>query len=147
MKLLTNEENIWSFLGDHHVLTLSTHSNSELWSAILFYVYNAENQSIFIMTPKETRHGEMMINNAKVSGTISDQVTDITQITGLQFSADVKILAGKAEAGARALYEKYFPVDENYKQLMWEIIFTEVKLIDHPAVYGAECFWNRELVR
>jgi len=147
MKLLTNEENICSFLADHHVLTISTQSASELWSAILFYVYDTKSQSIYIMTPLETRHGEMMIGNPKVSGTISDQVTDITQITGLQFSADVKILVEQAEISARALYEKFFPVDENYKQSMWEVTIKEAKLIDHPAVYGTRCFWDNELVK
>jgi len=147
MNPLADEAKIWLFLADHHVLTLSTQSAFELWSASLFYVCDEQHKCIYVMTSKNSRHGKMMAERSAVSGTISDQVTDLSQLKGLQFSAEVSELAGKEEQLALGLYQKYFPVAEDFQQPVWKISFNELKLTDHSAGFDISYIWTRQLTQ
>lgn len=147
MEQLADGAKIWLFLADHYVLNLTTQSAFELWSASLFYVSDAQNECIYIMTPLNTRHGKMMSDHPKVSGTVSDQTTDLSQAKGLQFSGAVQELGGAEEAHAMALYQKFFPVAEDFKQPVWKISFNELKLTDYSIDFGANYEWSSALAQ
>ena len=93
------------------------------------------------MSDLTTRHGSMMLANNKVSGTITVPTEDISQIRGLQFAGEIKLLEGEEERVLR-LYEKRFPVAKTFSAPLWQINFTELKLTDNSAGFGTKYYWR-----
>ena len=132
---------IWDFLCTRHVLSISTYTKSTIWSASLFYITDTKNQCLYIMSAENTRHSQMFLNNPFVSGTISDQTIKISEIVGLQFSGQVFLLKDEEEIKARKLYELHFPIATQFRERIWKICFTELKLTDNTAGFGTKYNW------
>ena len=90
------------------------------------------------MSGENTRHSQMFLNNPFVSGTISDQTIKISEIVGLQFSGQVFLLNDEDEITARKLYELHFPIATQFRESIWKICFTELKLTDNTAGFGTK---------
>lgn len=136
------KDKIWPFIRSNYVLTICTQSADSLWAASLFYV--ADKERLYVMSDLTTRHGSMMLANNKVSGTIAVPVEDISQIRGLQFTGEIKLLEGEEEEKERVLrfYEKRFPVAKAFSAPLWQINFTELKLTDNSAGFGTKYYWQ-----
>ena len=93
------------------------------------------------MSAENTRHSQMFLNNPFVSGTISDQTMKISEIVGLQFSGQVFLLKDEEEIKARKLYELHFPIATQFRERIWKIFFTELKLTDNTAGFGTKYNW------
>lgn len=134
------KDKIWSFIRSNYVLTICAQSADGIWAASLFYV--ADKECLYVISDLTTRHGSMMLANNNVSGTIAVPVEDISQICGLQFAGQVKLLIGAEEEKALQLYENRFPVAKAFRAPVWQVNFTELKLTDNSAGFGTKYHWQ-----
>ncbi|UJF17545.1 hypothetical protein L0B53_01885 [Vibrio sp. SS-MA-C1-2] len=90
-------DSIVEFLNKEHILTLTAQFNDEVWPATCFYVFDQLNQSLIIMTSLSTQHGDMMVENPEIVGTISTYTKSISSIQGVQYRATAVMLDGEEE--------------------------------------------------
>lgn len=98
----------------------------------------------WIMTEPDTRHGELMVQNPQVAGTVNGQPRSVLLIKGVQYRGHVKQLEETTEQIARAAYQKRFPVSRKVSAPLWEIVLDEVKMTDNALGFGKKIAWQRE---
>lgn len=98
----------------------------------------------WIMTEPETRHGELIMKNPQVAGTVSGQPRSVLLIKGVQYRGRIKRLEEATEQIARAAYQKRFPVSRKVSAPLWEIVLDEVKMTDNALGFGKKIAWLRE---
>lgn len=135
---------ICAFLKKNHVLTLSTALNNESWCASCFYSFDDEEMTFFLMTELNTRHGKMMMENPKVSGTIAGQPKVVGKIQGLQFSGTARMMEGDLAGSARKIYLRRFPVAIISKAPLWAIEIDIAKFTDNRLGFGTKLHWSRK---
>ena len=79
------EKRIVDFIKKHHVLTLATKSENELWCANCFYAYLEEENSLVFTSDISTRHINEAIINPVVAGSIVLETSVVGKIQGIQF--------------------------------------------------------------
>jgi uncharacterized protein YhbP (UPF0306 family) len=136
---------ITRFLTRQHVLSLATASAGEVWCANCFYVFDVPEMLLYLMTEPDTRHGQMMASNPKVTGTIAYQTRTVTRIQGIQFRGEIHRLQGEAEAQARASYCQRFPVARRATAPVWRLALQEIKMTDNTLGFGEKRFWVRDM--
>lgn len=127
-----------------HVLTLCVGSNAELWCANCFYAYDEDEVAFYIMTESNTRHGEMMLDQPQVAGTINGQPKTVMLIKGVQFRGHVALLRGEEEVAARVRYTSRFPVARTLSSPIWRLRADELKMTDNTLGFGTKRFWRRD---
>lgn len=145
MTLNTTEEQqqIAHFLSKQHVLTLCAGNGLDMWCANCFYVFDAECMALWLMTETHTRHGELMLLNSRVVGTIAPKPKTIALIRGVQYRAEAVMLSGDEEQHARARYCKRFPIAKVMKAPVWQLSLQEVKMTDNTLGFGKKLHWTR----
>jgi len=98
----------------------------------------------WIMTEPETRHGELIMKNPQVAGTVNGQPRSVLLIKGVQYRGRIKRLEEATEQIARAAYQKRFPVSRKVSAPLWEIVLDEVKMTDNALGFGKKIAWLRE---
>ncbi|MBB1580321.1 YhbP family protein [Serratia sp. OS31] len=142
--IMTDEHQpIVHFLSKQHVLTLCAGNGMDMWCANCFYVFDAERMALWVMTETHTRHGELMLQNAGVVGTIAPKPKTIALIRGIQYRAQATMLNGEQEALARARYCKRFPIAKMMKAPVWQLDLQEVKMTDNTLGFGKKLHWAR----
>lgn len=143
MNTLEQQQLITHFIGKQHVLTLCAGNGLDMWCANCFYVFDAEQMALWLMTETHTRHGELMLQNARVAGTIAPKPKTIALIRGVQYRAEAVMLSGDEEALARARYCKRFPIAKVMKAPVWQLNLQEVKMTDNTLGFGKKLHWTR----
>lgn len=143
MNTTEEQQQIAHFLSKQHVLTLCAGNGMDMWCANCFYVFDAERMSLWIMTETHTRHGELMLQNSRVVGTIAPKPKTIALIRGVQYRAEAVMLSGDEERLARARYCKRFPVAKVMKAPVWQLSLQEVKMTDNTLGFGKKLHWTR----
>lgn len=100
--------------------------------------------AFWIMTEPDTRHGELMVKNQQVAGTVNGQPRTVLLIKGVQYRGRVRRLEEATEQIARAAYQKRFPVSRKVSAPLWEIELDEVKMTDNALGFGKKIAWQRE---
>ncbi|PIY03739.1 MAG: hypothetical protein COZ21_08460, partial [Bacteroidetes bacterium CG_4_10_14_3_um_filter_31_20] len=85
MENVKPEKRIVDFIKKHHVLTLATKSENELWCANCFYVYDEEENSLIFTSDIDTRHVSEALKNNFVAGSIVLETSVIGKTQGIQF--------------------------------------------------------------
>jgi uncharacterized protein YhbP (UPF0306 family) len=137
------QQQIAHFLSKQHVLTLCAGNGMDMWCANCFYVFDAERMALWLMTETHTRHGELMLQNSRVVGTIAPKPKTIALIRGVQYRAEAVMLSGDEERLARARYCKRFPVAKVMKAPVWQLSLQEVKMTDNTLGFGKKLHWTR----
>jgi len=130
------------YLEKQHVLAVC--GGTPVWCANCFYVFNAEKVVFWLMTEEKTRHGSQFLNDAQVAGTISGQPKSVMLIKGVQYAGSVRLLRDEEENKARRAYIKRFPVAAAAKAPIWEIVVSELKMVDNALGFGHKLSWRRE---
>ncbi|KFB87620.1 UNVERIFIED_ORG: hypothetical protein EOZ59_4239 [Serratia quinivorans] len=143
MKTTEEQQQIVHFLSKQHVLTLCAGNGMDMWCANCFYVLDAENMVLWLMTETHTRHGELMLKNSGVVGTIAPKPKTIALIRGVQYRAEAVMLSGDEEMRARARYCKRFPIAKMMKAPIWRLALQEVKMTDNTLGFGKKLHWAR----
>ncbi|RLM21402.1 hypothetical protein BIY29_13715 [Brenneria alni] len=131
------------YLKKLHVLTVCVGDNSDLWCASCFYTYDDRQVAFYLMTELHTRHGELMLRQPQVAGTVSGQPKSVMLIKGIQFRAQAVRLEGEDEQQARACYNARFPVARAAHAPIWRLQLIELKMTDNTLGFGKKRYWQR----
>jgi uncharacterized protein len=144
-------ERLLKFLRDHQVLTLAvTEPDGSPHAAALFYATDEELR-IYLVTDPETRHGQAMLANPSVAGTIQRDRQQWHEIRGVQFRGLCQQLGGAERSRAWEIYSARFPflqqpnatlTRELANTAMWRIDPTWIRLIDNQIGFGHKEEWS-----
>ncbi|QIW15314.1 hypothetical protein A4G20_02665 [Pasteurellaceae bacterium RH1A] len=138
---------IQDFLHKHHVVSLATYANHQVWAASCFYVFDEANQRLLIMTAKKTLHAQNMLANPEIAGTIAGQPKKFGEIAGLQFSALAECLEEPtARQAALDLYSAKHPIAKLAKFAsteIWALHLTKLKHTENKTVFSQKTVWER----
>ena len=137
------KEAIWQYILSNHVMSISAWEQEDSWSANLFYAADILQDGVYVMTSKLTHHGQLMQKNAVVSGTISEQTEDLTQLKGIQFLGIATILPGGLIQNALSVYQQRFPEAKERQETLWKIAFTRLKFTDNSLGFGTKMNWQQ----
>jgi uncharacterized protein YhbP (UPF0306 family) len=104
----TRRDEVLTYLGDHHVMTLATHGSLGPWAAAVFYV--SEGFDLTFLSSPHTRHAGDLAANSKAAAAIHEDYTDWQEIRGVQIEGLVRKLSGSDRIRAMARYADKFPV-------------------------------------
>jgi len=139
------ESRIIRFLNHHHVLTLSTTSESGSWTAHCFYAFIPERQSLVFTSAHDTRHGREVLQNQRVSGGIMLETKVIGMIRGIQLTGTVFPVGDDGdslEPVARTAYLKKFPFAIATKLDLWVLQIDYLKMTDNRLGFGKKLEWR-----
>ncbi len=138
-----NLEKIDSFLQEHHVLSLSTCSDTDISTCNLFYTFDKESTSFIVASSDETLHVAHIQKNPKVSGTVVLETKTIGKIQGVQFRGNFSYLENKE---LKKLYFKAFPYAIAMNPALWQIKIDYFKMTDNKLGFGKKIIWQDALV-
>ncbi|EKM7774369.1 YhbP family protein [Salmonella enterica] len=133
---------IGRWLAKQHVVTWCVHHEGELWCANAFYLFDAQNVALYLLTDDKTRHAQMSGACAPVAGTVNGQPKTVARIRGVQFKGEIRRLEGQESDAARNL--RRFPVARVLPAPVWEIRLDEIKFTDNTLGFGKKLHWLRD---
>lgn len=142
---MSDHAHLIRYLKKQHVLSLCATDGKDMWSANCFYIFDAENMAFWLMSEPETRHGQLMLANPRVAGTVNGQPKTVLLIKGVQYAGRIQLLSGERETLARLAYQKRFPVAKKVSAPLWEIQLDEVKMTDNALGFGKKIVWTKSL--
>ncbi|EAM9427478.1 YhbP family protein [Salmonella enterica subsp. diarizonae serovar 50:z52:z35] len=135
---------IGRWLTKQHVVTWCVHHEGELWCANAFYLFDAQNVALYLLTEDKTRHAQMSGARAPVAGTVNGQPKTVARIRGVQFKGEIRRLEGQESDAARKAYLRRFPVARVLPAPVWEIRLDEIKFTDNTLGFGKKLHWLRD---
>ena len=145
MENQTFPHEISAFIESRHCMSISVCTAEGPWSATVFYVFDSENNRLIFASNMETRHGRIMLQNPKISGTISNDEFQIVKIQGIQFEGEVRQAKSHYKRKARLLFLRKFPFALLKKTTLWYIEPTYAKMTDNTLFFSAKIHWERNL--
>jgi hypothetical protein len=144
-------ERLLEFLREHQVLTLAvTEADGSPCAAALFYAVDDEVR-FYVLTDPATRHGNAMLANPSVAGTIQLDRQQWHEIRGVQFRGVCRQLGSAERVRAWEIYSARFPflqqpnavlTRELATTAMWRIEPTWIRLIDNRIGFGHKEEWT-----
>lgn len=135
------DSKIEQFIAENHVISIAVNDKNEIWSFNAFYVKNEQNNQLIILTSLDSIHGNILQKNPNVSGTISNQISDVKELKGLQFKGT--LIANKNAAHLYELYCTKFPIAKNLKETVWILEFETLKYTDNSLGFGTKLYWEK----
>lgn len=162
------DSRISRFLKKHHVLTLATAAENTPWVAHGFYAFLEKEACLVFTTDPDTRHGQEMLANPRVSCGVAWETRRIGQIRGVQIAGSAarveKPKGRKVEKSnslgptdlstfqpfdlstvARRAYLRRFPYAAAMKLDLWVLVMESVKYTDNRMGFGKKLVWEREV--
>ena len=142
MENVKPEKRIVDFIKKHHVLTLATKSENELWCANCFYVYDEEENSLIFTSDIDTRHVSEALKNNFVAGSIVLETSVIGKTQGIQFQG--KFIKPEKEQ-LKMVKNKYllrFPFATLMNTTIWIVELTYIKMTDNRLGFGKKLIWK-----
>lgn len=137
-------EVISEFLFDHHVVSLAAFSQDEVWCASCFYAFDPVEVRLIVLSSKTSHHGELMLRNPMIAGTIAGQPENVREICGIQFSASAECLVDKnRHKDALSLYTDIHPLAKMFVSDVWSIQLNSVKYTSNKFFFGQKTRWER----
>lgn len=139
-------EKVLAFLGEHHVMTLSTSGPQGPWAAAVFYAH--DNLRLYFLSSPTSRHAECLAADPRAAATIQRDYDDWPGIRGLQLTGSVRTVAAADEARVRALYQQRYPligggagvprkILEALQKIRWyELVPEDIYLIDNTLGFA-----------
>ncbi|AHG75658.1 7-cyano-7-deazaguanine reductase [Mannheimia varigena USDA-ARS-USMARC-1296] len=134
---------ILEFIQSNHVVNFAAHHNDDFWAASCFYAFDEENTRLIILTSKKTKHAQLMLENPNIVGTICDQVENIQEIEGIQFSAIAECLEGNEANTALQIYYQKHPLARLKLSDVWELSFKTIKHTSNQVVFAQKTVWDK----
>lgn len=138
------EKRIVDFIKKHHVLTLATKSESELWCANCFYAYLEEDNSLIFTSDISTRHIVEAIANPLVAGSIVLETSVVGKIQGIQFQGILSKPENKNLDKAKKRYLHRFPIATLMDTTLWSLELSLIKMTDNRLGFGKKLIWKKE---
>jgi len=143
MENVKPEKRIVDFIKKHHVLTLATKSENELWCANCFYVYDEEENSLIFTSDIDTRHVSEALKNNFVAGSIVLETSVIGKTQGIQFQG--KFIKPEKEQ-LKMVKNKYllrFPFATLMNTTLWVVELSHIKMTDNRLGFGKKLIWKK----
>ncbi|MDT3737209.1 MAG: pyridoxamine 5'-phosphate oxidase family protein [Denitratisoma sp.] len=137
---------VLAFLGEHHVMTLSTVGTDGPWAAAVFYAH--DDLKLYYLSSPTSRHAEHLAADPRAAATIQRDYDDWPGIRGLQLEGTVREVAREDEARVRALYQERYPLIgggagvprkllEALDKIRWyEFVPKDIHLIDNTLGFA-----------
>ncbi len=137
------EKRIVDFIKKHHVLTLATKSENELWCANCFYAYLEEENSLVFTSDISTRHINEAIINPVVAGSIVLETSVVGKIQGIQFQGILSKPENKNLEKVKKRYLHRFPIATLMDTTLWSLELTLIKMTDNRLGFGKKLIWKK----
>ncbi|WP_265497207.1 YhbP family protein [Providencia rustigianii] len=137
-------QHIRRYIARQHVFSLFTSHQNDMWSASCYYAFDRPNMRLILMTSPDSQHGQLMLANPHVAGTITAQTKQVSKIQGIQFIGEISQLDGSEGSAMRAFYCQRFPVALEAKLPMWQLQLQTIKMVDNTLGFGTKLHWSRE---
>lgn len=136
---------ISQFLRQEFLVHFAVHFEDEFWAANCFYAFDEAEARLIILSKTTTKHGELMLKNPKIVGTICHQTENITHLEGIQFAATARCLNDDeaAKKQAQAIYFARHPVARLKPSDVWELRFDDIKHSSNRIVFAKKTEWQR----
>ncbi len=131
-----------AFLLRHHVMSLALAEGEAPWAASVFYVFDVAGRRLIFFTSPATRHGGMLVRNARAAGTIAGQQRDIATLCGLQFEGAAAMLGEPEAREAEALFAAAFPGVSGHNTPLWALSPAMLKLTNNALGFGSKEIWQ-----
>ncbi|MBN6361176.1 hypothetical protein H0912_17960 [Providencia rettgeri] len=138
-------KHIQRYIARQHVFSLFAHHNNDIWPASCYYAFDAKKMCLILMTDPNSKHGQLMVANPQVAGTISAQTKAVNAIQGIQFTGEIKILESEEAQLSRGFYCRRFPVAIAAKLPVWQLHLQNVKMVDNKLGFGTKLYWERQI--
>ena len=132
-------EKIRNFIGEHHVMSLSTTDFKEISTCSLFYAYDKGSNSFVVASSEDTTHILHVKKNPNISGNILLETKEVGRIQGLQFRGEFIRLVDK---DLKKLYFKTFPYAIALLPKLWQIKVNYFKMTDNRLGFGKKLIWQ-----
>ena len=135
-----------AYLHEHHVMTLATHGNGDIWAAAVFYVNDL--YDFYFLSSPTSRHCRNLAKDPRVSATIHQDCADWARIKGVQLEGIASEIGDNELQRVRGLYGKKFPVIRDLAQapvalaqamdkVRWyKVVAERLCFIDNAAGFG-----------
>lgn len=140
----TPDDRILKFIKNHHVMTLSTCFENELWTAHCFYAHIKDSNNLIFSSDLKTKHAQNFIKNPKVSGGIVLETKIVGKIQGIQFHGIVSKPDESELEKVRNTYLKRFPYAVLIETTLWKLELNYIKMTDNNLGFGKKLIWTLE---
>ena len=137
------EKRIIDFIKKHHVLTLATKSENELWCANCFYAYLEDENCLIFTSDIEARHIKEAVLNSFVAGSIVLETSVVGKIQGIQFQGILSKPENKILEKVKKRYLHRFPIATIMDTTLWSLELTLIKMTDNILGFGKKLIWNK----
>lgn len=134
---------IAEWLKKHHVLTYCVGAEGSLWCANAFYIFDEDDVAFYLLSDTTTRHGQVIGQQTWTAGTINNQPETITEIRGIQFRGEIRLLNEEEAVCSRMRYNTRFSIARTISAPMWAIRLDELKMTDNTLGFGKKIYWVR----
>ena len=132
-------EKIISFIDKHHVLSLASFKDNEIYSCNLFYSFCEDNNSFIVASSQDTQHIQNIKQNSNIAGTIVLETKNISLVQGVQFRGNFLELDDKS---LKSKYFKTFPYALAMNPKLWQIKVNYFKMTDNKLGFGKKLIWS-----
>jgi uncharacterized protein YhbP (UPF0306 family) len=133
-----NLKKIISFINKHHVLSLATHVDQEIYACNLFYTFCEVSNSFIVASSQDTQHIQNIKQTSKIAGTIVLETKNISLIQGVQFGGNFLKLEDNS---LKNKYFKDFPYAIAMNPTLWQIKINYFKMTDNKLGFGKKLIW------
>ena len=133
-----NLEKIISFIKKHHVLSLASFADDEIYSCNLFYSFCEDSNSFIVASSQDTQHIQNIKQNSNIAGTIVLETKNISLVQGVQFRGNFLELDDKS---LKSKYFKTFPYALVMNPKLWQIKVNYFKMTDNKLGFGKKLIW------
>jgi uncharacterized protein len=109
-----------------------------------FYVFDAEYGSIYFKSSADTYHGQCMLMNKQVAGTILPDKLNKLALKGIQFTGRILTHDEILKERARSKYHRSYPMALAMQGEIWIIKLLSAKLTDNSLGFGKKIKWSLE---
>lgn len=128
----------WPLAGETTRGDWCVHHEGELWCANAFYLFDAQNVALYLLTDDKTRHAQMSGACAPVAGTVNGQPKTVARIRGVQFKGKFAVWRGR-RATPRVKLTFVASRSPVLPAPVWEIRLDEIKFTDNTLGFGKNC--------
>ncbi len=136
-------QRICDFIGQHHLLTLSTVQENLPYGCSAFYDFHIQTVSFVIASDIKTRHIHNVLDNPNVAVTIALETDDVRTLRGVQCHGTMAELESSVLTSE---YFKTFPYAKIMRPRLWCITVDTIKFTDNRLGFGKKLIWKRELL-
>ena len=136
---MSDLEHIERFIAKHHLLTLSTCSDTKPFCCSSFYAYDTNTKSFIIAGDEKTTHIQNALVNPNVAANIHLETKEIGKIEGLQIEGTLQRCEDKE---LQQLYFKTFPYALAMRPTLWQLRPSRFKLTDNRLGFGKKIIFE-----